>query len=173
MAGSGTYIFAAAALAGIALLAPGLRTADAPTAPARSPRAEAAPSPSPLPTYGNGIAGFSLPRAADGHFYADAEVNGANIRFIVDTGATSVVLTAADAQRAGLGSGDFTASGVGAGGTIRLRPVTLARLALGPIEAADVPAMVAEQGLPVSLLGQSYLARLGSVTIARDTMVLR
>lgn len=122
---------------------------------------------------GNGEARYEIKRAADNHFYAEAQVNGALIRFMVDTGASNVVLTRDDAQRAGIPTGEFTAEAIGAGGRVRLMPIAIGRLALGPLEASDVPAMVAESGLPVSLLGQSYLAKIGSVSIEGDLMVLR
>jgi aspartyl protease family protein len=141
-----------------------------------------APAPSPTPPQapaaareqlGNGEARYEIERSPDNHFYAEAQVNGALIRFLVDTGASSVVLTRDDAQRAGIAAGEFTAEAIGAGGRVRLMPVAIGRLALGPLEANDVPAMVAESGLPVSLLGQSYLAKIGSVSIQGDRMVLR
>jgi aspartyl protease family protein len=122
---------------------------------------------------GNGEAHYEILRSPDAHFYAEAQVNGALIRFLVDTGASSVVLTRDDAQRAGIVAGEFTAEAIGAGGRVRLMPIAIDRLALGPLEASDVPAMVAESGLPVSLLGQSYLAKIGSVSIQGDRMVLR
>lgn len=117
---------------------------------------------------------MTLERAADSHFHAEAMVNGERVRFIVDTGATSLVLTRADAQRAGIGAGDYSARGVGVGGAVRLMPVTVDRVALGPLAANNVPAMVAEsESLPVSLMGQSFLSRVGTVTISGDQMVLR
>lgn len=114
-------------------------------------------------------------RAADSHFYVDAQVNGARIRMMVDTGASSVVLTRADAQAAGIaaGPGDFTARGVGAGGDIALKPVVVGRIAVGTLAAADVSATVARDALPVSLLGQSYLEQVASVEIRGDRMILK
>lgn len=135
----------------------------------------AATPPNTAPAAGNGLAEVALIRAPDGHFYADAQVNGATIRFLVDTGATRVALTPADAQRAGLqfSSGEFTARGETAGGPIALKPVTLDRVAIGAVEARQVDAVIAEDKLGVSLLGQSWLGRVRSVTIADDRMVLR
>ncbi len=147
-----------------------------------TPQPPAQPPPLPSPPQppaavreqlGNGEARYEVKRSPDNHFYADAQVNGALIRFLVDTGASSVVLTREDAQRAGIAAGEFTTEAIGAGGRVRLMPITIGRLALGPLEASDVPAMVAESGLPVSLLGQSYLAKIGSVSIQGDRMVLR
>jgi aspartyl protease family protein len=172
MAGS-SFLGGAIALAGLVLVGSQLRTADAPAAPA----AQAAPpgfAPVPAAPIANGASGLTLVRSADSHFYATAEVNGTPVRFLVDTGSSNVVLTQGDARRAGIGAGDYSARGVGAGGEVRLMPATIARLALGPIAADNVPIMVAEEGkLPVSLLGQSFLARTGSVTMSGDTLVVR
>ncbi|UVO54916.1 TIGR02281 family clan AA aspartic protease [Sphingomonas sp. SUN039] len=116
-----------------------------------------------------------LQREADGHFYADATVNGATIHFMVDTGASSVALTQADAQRAGMffSANDFNQIGRGAGGEIALRSVSLDRVAVGNIEARDVRGVVIGGDGDMSLLGQSFLATLGGVSIEGDTMVLR
>ncbi|MDB5698499.1 MAG: hypothetical protein JWN69_1303 [Alphaproteobacteria bacterium] len=164
--------FGAIAVGGAVLLGAHLLTpqpaAEPPLRSARSAVASSAPQP-----VGNGYASYKIKRSSDNHFYAEAQVNGALVRFLVDTGASSVVLTRDDAQRAGIGAGDFSTQAIGAGGPVRLMPTVIGRLALGPLEADNVPAMVAESGLPVSLLGQSYLARIGSVSIEGDVMALR
>lgn len=184
MAGDGIKLMLVA-LAGAGVIR-ALTHAPAPE-PARTPVPEAMPAPSaavalprsgarpPASTgpIGGGIGQLALARAPDGHFYADALVNGAAVRFLVDTGATGVVLTTDAARRAGLGSGEFSAEGRGAGGKVALRPVSLARLAIGPLVADNVPAMVAAGELPISLLGQSYLSRVGSIEISGDKMVLK
>lgn len=137
----------------------------------QSPQATQAPQ-ARVPMIASASHELALVRAPDGHFYATAKVNGTDVRFLVDTGATSVVLTADDARRAGLGAGDYSATGRGASGPVRLRPVTLARLAVGPTATDNFPAMVAET-LSVSLLGQTYLRQWREVTITGDRMVLR
>jgi aspartyl protease family protein len=93
---------------------------------------------------GNGFASTSIRRSEDGHFYADAMVNGAQVRFLVDTGATTVALTKADAQSAGLQflESEFTQTGEGVGGAVALKPVMLQRLAVGPVEAVNVKATI-------------------------------
>ncbi|HKT15890.1 MAG TPA: TIGR02281 family clan AA aspartic protease [Allosphingosinicella sp.] len=151
------------------MLAP-IRQAPAPDAPRPAAEPQAPPA---APLVGNGYASVTLQRARDSHFYADAQVNGAIVHFMIDTGASSVVLTRGDALRAGIGAGDFTLKGTGAGGEVQLMSTSIGRLALGPLSAANVPAMVAKDGLPISLLGQSYLSRIGTVSISGDTMVLR
>jgi aspartyl protease family protein len=116
-----------------------------------------------------------LPRAADGHFYAEAMVNGAPVRFIVDTGATTVALTKADARAAGLtfADADFTGTAKGAGGEVKVKPVQIDRLTLGPHDARSVDGAIVQGDLPVSLLGQSWLKTVGTVSISGNTMVLK
>lgn len=117
----------------------------------------------------------TLIRAPDGHFYADAMVNGVPVHFVVDTGATTVALTRTDAQAAGLtvADADFTATAKGAGGDIKVKPVQLDRVALGSIEARQVDAAIVQNDMPVSLLGQSWLKNVGTVSISDNRMVLK
>lgn len=121
---------------------------------------------------GNGLASREIIRAPDGHFYADAQVNGARIRFLIDTGASMVVLTPADAQRAAIALPAERMTARGAGGEIEVIPVSIERIAIGPLEARNVRAAIAEQ-VGVSLLGQSFLSQIGTVEISGDRMVLR
>lgn len=157
-------------LIGLAFMAPSLPQgqADAPAAPdGKKPAAIAAPVQA-----GNGLASRELVRAEDGHFYADAQVNGARVRFMIDTGASMVVLTREDAQRAAIALPSERMAAYGAGGEIEVIPISIERIAIGPIEARDVRAAIADQ-VHVSLLGQSFLSRIGTVEIRGDRMVLR
>jgi aspartyl protease family protein len=95
-----------------------------------------------------------------GHFIADGAVNGAPMRFLVDTGATAVSLPAADAARAGLDYRRGTrVSMQTANGTAPAYVMKLDRVRVGDIEVYDVDAVVVESGLPVALLGMSFLNR--------------
>lgn len=116
-----------------------------------------------------------LVRAPDGHFYADVQVNGRSIRFLVDTGATGVALTRDDAMRAGVpfDPGQFRVVGAGASGPVRGQMVRIADMRLDMKQVSDVDAAVLDDGLSVSLLGQSFLSRIGSVRIEQDRMTLR
>jgi len=169
MSSGGTLAWAGIVLVGAALLAPNLgRSPGAPPATPDSLQISRIVT----PVSPQNHAGTTLHRAPDGHFYADAMVNGAEIRFIVDTGASVVALSRDDAQRAGIALPAERLRAMGAGGEIEVMPVTVDRIALGPIEAHEVPAVVGEQ-LPISLLGQSFLGKVGAVEIRGDTMTLR
>lgn len=181
MAGSGSALgaFAIGALFVVAVLPNQPDPSESARAVARHPERSAGPAPSSgsqapvsqilVNRYGT----VALARAPDGHFYADALVNGAEIRFLIDTGASSVVLTPTDAERAGISGKDYSVVGKGVGGDIPLMPATADCLELGSIAARDVPLMIAKANLPISLLGQSYLSQLGSISISGDTMTLR
>ena len=174
MSAGNTLLWAGLCLAGVAMLAPNLSTGADPQkveAPASS-GALPAPQPAIAAPIGNGFASEELVRSADGHFYAEAQVNGAPVRFLVDTGATMVVLTPEDAQRAGIALGSDRTLAMAAGGTVEMIPVTIDRIAVGSLAASQLPAAVVEE-LPVSLLGQAFLARIGKVEISEDRMVLR
>ena len=105
--------------------------------------------------------GIEVAASDDGHYYLTAEVNGARVLFVVDTGASQIVLTARDAERAGLdpaGLGYF-GSAQTANGIVRTAPVRLERFTLGPFEDRNLPAVVNAGDLDTSLLGMSYLGR--------------
>ncbi len=111
-------------------------------------------------------------RAPDGLFYVTGLVNGQTIRFLVDTGASVVMLTREDAAAVGLklDRNEFqshvrTANGASAMAWTRLRDIDIAGHRLSQIDAA-----VPRDGLPVSLLGQNLLRKLGVVTIDGDRL---
>lgn len=115
-----------------------------------------------------------LPRAADGHFYAQANVNGAPVGFLVDTGASTIALTAADAEAIGVywSLGDVRVVAQGASGPVRGVTITLDHIELGGHTARNVQAVVIPEGLSISLLGQSFLSTIDSVRIEKDRMTL-
>ncbi len=116
-----------------------------------------------------------LIRGRDGQFAATGSVNGEGIEFLVDTGASAVVLTHEDAIRSGIDvqglSYDIPVST--ANGRTSAARVTLGSLAIGDLERQRVPAMVARPGnLGVSLLGMSFLNTLWSFEIRGDRLIL-
>ncbi len=113
---------------------------------------------------------------SDGHFVARGEVNGANLVLLVDTGASSVVLKPADAERAGINVGalSFTVPVRTANGTGFAAPVRLRQITIGGITIPDVEALVARPGsLSENLLGMSFLRRLRSYEFSGDYLTLR
>jgi aspartyl protease family protein len=116
-----------------------------------------------------------LTRSPDGHYYAPGNADGASVRFLVDTGATVVALTQSDAELLGhyVNSGELTVVGRGAGGEVKGKVVTIKRLSVGDISADNVRAVIIPDGLPVSLLGQSFLSRVAQVTISDNRMTLK
>lgn len=118
--------------------------------------------------------GHSLARESDGHFYADAMVEGAPVRMMVDTGASVIALTARDAAAARLDWNDseVVPIGTGASGTVYGVRARLAEVEIGGIVRRNVAAVVIPEGLEISLLGQSWLSQVEAVEIAGDRMVL-
>ena len=101
-------------------------------------------------------------RAADGHYWAQAQVEGRPVRVLVDTGAGTVALTRADAAAVGLATETLTYDRpvITAAGRTRGAPVVLAEITVGDATVRQVPALVVHDGLEHSLLGMSYLGRL-------------
>lgn len=103
-----------------------------------------------------------IARSADGHYWAEARIDGAPVRLLVDTGSSAVALTRQDAERLGVtpAPSDYTATVTTVSGSARAARVRLDRVAVGEAQVHDVQALVFEAGLPHSLLGMSYLGRL-------------
>lgn len=110
---------------------------------------------------------ISVPRQRDGHYYLTLALNGENIRFVVDTGATDMVLTRADARRAGLDPDTLNFIGVAntANGQVRTAPVRLDTVTLGDITDTNVRASVNGGEMGGSLLGMGYLEKWGRIEI--------
>jgi aspartyl protease family protein len=111
-----------------------------------------------------------------GHFEADVSVNGQSVPMLVDTGASMVALSHADALRIGIDPKQLTYSMtvMTANGRARAAPVTLDQVAIGPIVRSNVAASVAEDGrLDQSLLGMSFLETLGSLQMQTDELRMR
>jgi aspartyl protease family protein len=114
-------------------------------------------------------------RANSGDFAVSAQINGARVPMVLDTGASSVVLTRDDAKAAGLPLEvlNYTVSIETANGRARAAPVTLDRIAVGGLVERSVEALVAQPGqLRTSLLGMSFLNRLQSWQVSGDRLQL-
>ena len=118
---------------------------------------------------------MTVTRSADGGFYILGEINGAPVRFVIDTGANGVLLSPADAKRAGMDVDELkyaspaeTANGVGF-----YAPIILPQLTVGEMKLSSVPAAVNKAPMSSSLLGMAFLRQLDDVEIHGDTLTLR
>jgi aspartyl protease family protein len=118
----------------------------------------------------------AVARTNAGDFNIKAQINGARVAMVLDTGASSVVLTRDDAKAAGLPLEvlAYTVNIDTANGRTRAAPVTLDRIAVGSLVERSVDALVAQPGqLKTSLLGMSFLNRLQSWEVSGDRLMLR
>lgn len=121
--------------------------------------------------------GRSLMLEADrmGHFQVEARIDGRRVDFVVDTGASLVVLRGSDAALVGIRPQprDYTATAITANGKIRAARATIDRIEVGGITIYDVPALVLpDEALAKNLLGVSFLSRLRRYEYANGRMVL-
>ena len=119
---------------------------------------------------------IEVARTNAGDFDISAQINGARVAMVLDTGASSVVLTQQDARAAGLPLEvlNYTVSIDTANGRTRAAQVTLDRLSVGGLEERSVEALIVQPGqLRTSLLGMSFLNRLQSWQVNGDRLILR
>jgi aspartyl protease family protein len=169
LAGLFTAVFSAQVLMTMAR-----ERSDDPQRPAQAAAAmtATAPAESTAPAAGSQA---EITKSSDGHYWADAQINGQSVHVLVDTGSTAVALTPDDAQRLGIAPGDLnyayqvsTASGVA-----RAAQVPLTSVSVGGAEVDNVDALVVEKGLPTSLLGMSYLGRLSRFEATPSSLILQ
>lgn len=130
-------------------------------------------SPASLGERGQASSGrISLPADGGGHFMGSGSINGRPVQFLVDTGASTVALSVADAERIGLAFREGPSVRIGtANGQAQGWRVRLASVRIGDVEVYDVDAIVTPQGMPFVLLGNSYLNRF-QMRRDNDQMVL-
>jgi aspartyl protease family protein len=117
-----------------------------------------------------------LDMLANGHFGARARVDGIAVDFIVDTGATSTVLSADDARRVGIDPStlDYGVPISTANGVTRAARATVEEIGVGSIVRRRLPVLVAAPGsLGQSLLGMNFIGTLSGFDVRRDVMILR
>ena len=115
-------------------------------------------------------------KSLNGHFEAAGDVNGEPVSFLIDTGATSIALSHADALRVGFSEGDLSYTLIinTANGRARAAPVRLDTVTIGTVERQGLRAMVAEPGqLEQSLLGMNFISSLTAFEMRRDEVILR
>jgi aspartyl protease family protein len=147
--------------------APVASSQDAPTAAAALPANDSYAS---EPT-----SAAEVTKAKDGHYWAEAEVDGHWIRCLIDTGASVVALTPADAERLGLDAHTlkYDTPLNTANGLTHAARVDLDYVAVSGARVEKVPAVVVHDGLTASLLGMSYLGRLSRFEATPTALILR
>ena len=117
---------------------------------------------------------IEVPMHRDGHFYLTAELNGADVPFMVDTGASDIALARPDAQRIGIDVQNLAYLGRAntANGVVNTANITIDDFRIGDIEDRDVRASVSDSDMDISLLGMSYLRRFARVGFEGDLLIL-
>ena len=129
-----------------------------------------------VPSYGNNADGeISFPISRDGHFFLEAEVNGASVRFLVDTGASDIILTLRDAKRLGFNMKNLNYDKIynTANGRVFAASVLLKSIIVGPITLNNFSASINQADLKYSLLGMTFLNQLSSYEVRDDILILR
>lgn len=118
---------------------------------------------------------ITFAKAEDGHFYIEAEVNGVAIRFMVDTGASRVVLKSSDARKLGLDVDqlDYLQKTNTANGSVWSAPLTINQIAIHGYNVFDIPASVSNSDLDTSLLGMSFLDKLQGYKVDAGGLTLQ
>ncbi len=129
---------------------------------------------SPGTGYAESDRGISFRARRDGHFVIEALADGIPLRMMVDTGASDVVLSPADAGRLGIDTSSlaFVRPYETANGVVLGAPVTLGQLRIGPVVVANLRASVIGTPLETSLLGMSFLSRTGGWEVRGDSLTL-
>ena len=111
----------------------------------------------------------------NGHFLVQARINGVRTRAVIDTGASSVAIPWREAQRMGLHPAlkEFNQTVATANGVVKVAPVKLRRVEIGPVVARDVRAVILPKGrLGVVLIGMSFLGKLRRYSVRANTLRL-
>jgi aspartyl protease family protein len=126
------------------------------------------------PAAGPAAIEVALDRSSDKHFYTQAQVNGKDVRFLIDTGASEIALTEDDARKVGItvDPQKYELIGHGASGMVRGQYVDLRQIDVQGIKEQDAKAVVV-QGADVSLLGQPFLEKVDEIVIRKDEMILK
>ena len=117
---------------------------------------------------------IEVPRAEDGHYYLTLKIDGTEVEFLADTGASNVVLSNTDAERLGIDPESLAYLGEAdtANGVVQTADVTIRNVVLGPFVDDEIVASVTKGAMEGSLLGMDYLG-LYRIEIDQDRMILR
>lgn len=110
--------------------------------------------------------------ASDGHYYVKGSADGVSLQFMIDTGATHIVVSKETAERLHVGPLTFDIPTYTANGRIQNAQITIHKLIIGPYTASDIPAVVNSGEIDVPLLGMSWLSLFRSIEIENGVMTL-
>lgn len=118
---------------------------------------------------------FLVKARDDGHFWVRGAIDGTPVLFLVDTGASGIVLTAAAADRVGIDRAQLTFDEVArtANGTVRGATTRVGTIEVGPIVRTNMPVSVTQGELDTNLLGMAFLRTLGGWRVEGDVLILR
>ena len=108
----------------------------------------------------------------DGHYYIEGNADGVPVKFMIDTGASNIVLPTGIAERLHVGALNFDLPTYTANGVTQSAEITIRKLAVGPYTVSDVPALVNHGPLDMPLLGMSWLRLFRSIEIENGVMTL-
>jgi aspartyl protease family protein len=120
----------------------------------------------------NGV--ITAPRGSDGHYHLTLQIGDVPVEFVVDTGATQIVINQADAKRIGIDTSKLIYGGraLTANGEVRTASITLNDVSVEGLAQGDLRATVNEGELDTSLLGMRFLERFNRVEISGDELIL-
>lgn len=169
------YALAWAAIFGVGALALG----ETPWGKREAARGELARMAEPDPPQVEALSGpgggeLRVPASRDGHFWVTAQINGKPVRFLVDTGASEVVLSARTAQRVGIDMSRlrYNRPGIAANGPVRAADARVERMTIGPIARTNMPVSVFQSSVDINLLGMRFLRSLDGWRVEKGTLIL-
>ncbi|WP_108809997.1 TIGR02281 family clan AA aspartic protease [Sphingorhabdus sp. Alg231-15] len=117
---------------------------------------------------------LKIRQSPDGHYWADAEVNGMPVRFLIDSGATTTAMTLKTARAANvdINDGGFPTYLNTANGTVEAQRGTIQALRVGPMMALELPVVVAEAFGDSNVLGMNFLSEMKSWRVEGGEMIL-
>ena len=118
--------------------------------------------------------GLRIRKSDDGHFWVTAKVNGRNVRFLIDSGATNTALSADTAEAAGVEQSDGFPIGVEtANGLVMARRGQIGSLEVGPIKRRELAVLVSKAFGPTDVLGMNFLSSLSRWEVEGDWLLLK
>ena len=117
---------------------------------------------------------LTLKTASDGHFYVTLSINNKPINFLIDTGATAMILSKKDGEKLGFNVDklNFSQLAQTANGEILISPVVFDKVSLGFKNFSNVKAFISHTDMEKSLLGMSFLSRLKKLELGRNIMII-